>query len=94
MHSLKNEIEIKPLRVWLNKSIYGAILIGYIAHLIISLIRYDYSDLKKTSTKFIKISLMNLTVTVEKLKNLKKRKIYSNFDWINELILIKKQGIG
>jgi hypothetical protein len=37
---------------------------------------------------------MNLTVTVEKLKNLKKRKIYSNFDWINELILIKKQGIG
>jgi transposase len=94
MHSLKNEIEIKPLRVWSNKSIYGAILIGYIAHLIISLIRYDYSDLKKTSTKFIKISLMNLTVTVEKLKNLKKRKIYSNFDWINELILIKKQGNG
>ncbi len=94
MHSLKNEIEIKPLRVWSDKSIYGAILIGYIAHLIISLIRYDYSDLKKISTKFIKIALMNLTVTVEKLKNLKKRKIYSNFNWINELILIKKQGIG
>ena len=74
MHSLKNEIEIKPLRVWSDKSIYGAILIGYIAHLIISLIRYDYSDLKKISTKFIKIALMNLTVTVEKLKNLKKKK--------------------
>ena len=94
MHSLKNEIEIKPLRVWSNKSIYGAILIGYIAQLIISLIRYDNKELKKTSTKFIKNSLLNLTVTLENLKNLRKRRIYSNFDWINELILLKKQGIG
>jgi len=94
MHSLKNEIEIKPLRVWSDKSIYGAILIGYIAQLIISLIRYDHEELKKTSTKFIKISLSNLTVTLEKIKNLRKRRIYSNFDWINELILLKRQGIG
>jgi transposase len=94
MHSLKNEIEIKPLRVWSDKSIYGAILIGYIAQLIISLIRYDNKELKKTSTKFIKNSLLNLTVTLEKLKNLKKRRIYSNFDWINKIILLKKQGIG
>jgi transposase len=94
MHSLKNEIEIKPLRVWSNKSIYGAILIGYIAQLIISLIRYDNKELKKTSTKFIKNSLLNLTVTLEKLKNLKKRRIYSNFDLINKIILLKKQGIG
>jgi len=94
MHSLKNEIEIKPLRVWSDKSIKGAILIGYIAHLIISLIRYDNKDLKKISTKFIKISLLNLTVTLEKLKNLRKRRIYSNFDWINQLIVLKKQGIG
>jgi len=94
MHSLKNEIDIKPLRVWTDKSIYGAILIGYIAQLIISLIKYDYKELKNTSTKFIKISLMNLTVTLVTLKNLRKRRIYSNFDWINELILLKKQGIG
>ena len=94
MHSLKNEIEIKPLRVWSDKSIYGAILLGYIAQLIISLIRYDNKELKRTSTKFIKISLLNLTVTLEKLKNLRKRRIYSNFDWINQLILLKKQGIG
>lgn len=94
MHSLKNEIEIKPLRVWTDKSIYEAILIGYIAQLIISLIRYDHKELKKTSTKFIKNSLLNLTVTLENLKNLKKRRIYSNFDPINELILLKRQGIG
>ena len=30
-HSLKNEIEIKPLRVWRDKSIYGALIIGFIA---------------------------------------------------------------
>lgn len=93
MHSLKNEVEIKPLRVWSDKSICGAILIGYIAQLIISLIRYDYKELKNTSTKFIKISLMNLTVTIEKLENNRKRRIYSNFEPINELILLQNQGI-
>lgn len=93
MHSLKNEICIKPLRVWTDKSIYGALLIGYLAQLIISLIRYDYEELKRFSTKFIKISLSNLTVTFEKLKNHKKREIYSNFDPINELICIQNEGI-
>jgi len=89
MHSLKNEINIKPLRVWSDNSIYGALLIGYLAHLIISLIRYDEPKLKTFSTKFIKISLSNLTVTIEKKNFLRKRRIYSNFDWINELICIK-----
>lgn len=93
MHSLKNEICIKPLRVWTNESIYGALLIGYLAQLIISLIRYDNEKLSNSSTKFIKISLSNLTVTVEKLKNDKKRRIYSNFDPINELICLKNEVI-
>lgn len=93
MHSLKNEINIKPLRVWTDNSIYGALLIGYLAHLIISLIRYDEPELKTFSTKFIKISLSNLTVTIEKLKTHKKRRIYSNFDWINQLICIKNKVI-
>lgn len=93
MHSLKNEINIKPLRVWSDYSIYGALLIGYLAHLIISLIRYDEPKLKNFSTKFIKISLSNLTVTIEKLRNQRKRRIYSNFDWINQLICIKNDAI-
>ena len=93
MHSLKNEINIKPLRVWSNNSIYGALLIGYLAHLIISLIRYDEPELKKLSTKFIKISLSNLTVTIEMLKSDKKRRIYSNFDVINELFCLKNTEI-
>jgi transposase len=37
-NSLKNEIEIKPLRVWTDKSIYGALIIGFIAQLFVSLI--------------------------------------------------------
>ncbi len=93
MHSLKNEINIKPLRVWSNNSIYGALLIGYLANLIISLIRYDKPKLNKFSTKFIKISLSNLTVTVENLKNHRKRRIFSNFDKINELICLKNEAI-
>ena len=93
MHSLKNEINIKPLRVWSDNSIYGALLIGYLAHLIISLIRYDKPELKTYSTKFIKISLSNLTVTIEKVNSSRKRRIYSNFDKINELICLKNEAI-
>jgi len=92
MNSLKNEISIKPLRVWTEKSIYGALLIGYLAQLIISLIRYDNKELKNSSTKFIKISLMNLTVTIEMIKKDRKRRIYSNFDPINELICLQNNG--
>ena len=75
--SLKNDINIKPLRVWTTKSLYGEVLIGFIAQLITSLMRYDFKDLNNVAPKFIKISLSNLTVTVEKLGKLKKRLIYS-----------------
>jgi len=36
---------------------------------------------------------MNLTVKVKNLGNLRKRRIYSNFDWINEPICVKKGEI-
>lgn len=89
MNSLKNEINIKPLRVWSDNGIYGAVLIGYLAHLIISMIRYDEPKLKNISTKFIRLSLSNLTVTIEKLKNRQKRFILANFDPINQLICVQ-----
>ena len=92
-NSLKNEIEIKPLRVWTVNSIYGALIIGYLAQLFIYLIRYEHKGLKKISTKFIKNSLMSLTVTIENRKNGSNRRIYSNFDPINEIILLQNQGI-
>lgn len=93
INSLKNEIEIKPLRVWTDESIYGAIVIGFLAQLFISLMRYDNEKLKNISTKFLKNSLMNLTVTIEILENKTKRQIYANFDSINEVILSKWQEI-
>lgn len=91
--SMKNDISIKPLRVWSTNSIKGAVLIGFLAQLIISLIRYDYPKLKNTSPKFIKISLMNLTVTVEKIQNGRKRRIFSNFESINQLICCQNEAI-
>ena len=93
MNSLKNEIEIKPVRVWSDNAIYGALLIGFIAQLFISVIRYVHEELKHTSTKFIKISLSNLTVTVEYLQNDRKRFIYANFDSINGVILNREYPI-
>ena len=86
-NSLKNEIQIKPLRVWSENSIYGALIIGFLAQLIISLIRFEKKELKHISTKFIRKSLMNLTVTVEFEKRNRRRYIYSNFDRINQAIL-------
>ncbi len=91
-HSLKNEIEIKPLRVWSEHSIYGALILGFLAQLFISLIRFEHKELKHTSPKFIKISLMNLTVTVEYLKSGKKRRIFSNFSPISRVVLSKKHA--
>lgn len=88
--SLKNDIDIKPLRVWTTKSICGAILIGFLAQLIISLMRYDYEELRQVAPKFIKISLMNLTVTVEYRRNRWENEIFSNFDPVNSLIVTPK----
>jgi len=90
INSLKNEIEIKPLRVWTDASIYGAVIIGFIAQLFISLMRYEFNELKHKSTKFIKNSLLNLTVTVDFMGNKKKKYIYANFDETNSLILRQK----
>ena len=91
--SLKNDLDIKPLRVWSEKSMKGALLLGFITQLIISLMRYDYSKLKHIAPKFIKSSLMNLTVTIEKLNSTKNRYIYSNFDEINTMFFTQNQGI-
>ena len=87
INSLKNEIVIKPLRVWKDESIYGALLIGFLAQLFISLIRYEHEELRHVSTKFIKFSLMNLTVTMVHHRDRANNWIHSNFDPINQVIL-------
>jgi transposase len=93
-HSLKNEIEIKPLRVWTENSIRGAILIGFLAQLFVSLVRYEVPEVQHVATKFIKYSLMNLTVTMMKGKEGGRRCLFSNFDALNTAILELKCGVG
>ncbi len=93
INSLKNEIEIKPIRCWSEHSVYGAMIVGFIAQLFMALIRFEHQELKHTSTKFIKISLMNLTVTVEYKKSTEKRYIFSNFNTISQVILTQNQAI-
>jgi transposase len=87
--SLKNEIQIKPLRVWSDNSIYGAIILGFLAQLFISLMRYEFEEIKHRSTKFIKKSLKNLTLTIKFAKNGIRNYIFANFDKINSLIVTK-----
>jgi transposase len=86
-HSLKSEIEIKPVQVWTEDAVYGVLLIGFIAQLMISLTRYFVEPVKRMSTKFIIASLQNLTETVVSMENGKKRKFFSNFDPVNMAIL-------
>lgn len=59
-HSLKSEIEVRPLRVWSTNAVYGVLLIGFIAQLMISLTRYFVSPVKSVSTMFISNSLQKL----------------------------------
>ena len=92
-NSLKNEIEIKPLRVWTDNSIYGALIIGFIAQLFVSLMRYEIPELKHTSTKFIKKSISYLTFTVDSWERNVKTYVYSNFDAINMMVLGSKWGV-
>ena len=86
-HSLKSEIEVKPLRVWSQDAVYGVLLLGFIAQLFISLTRFFVEPVKTVSTKFIASSLQKLTVTVVSVRSRSKRRIYSNFDALNRAIL-------
>ena len=86
-HSLKSEVEVKPIRVWSDDAVYGVLLLGFIAQLMISLTRYFVSPVKTVSTKFIAASLQNLTVTVVPMESGGNRRFYSNFDPLNRAIL-------
>lgn len=86
-HSLKSEVEIKPVRVWTEDAVFGVLLIGFIAQLMISLTRYFVKPVKRMSTKFIIASLQNLTETVVSAGNGLKKRFFSNFNEVNKAIL-------
>ena len=89
-HSLKNEVIIKPLRVWTENSIRGAIIIGFLAQLFISLVRFEVAAAKHVSPKFILLSLKKLTLTVMRGKYHGEKYVYSNFEPLNMAVL----GLG
>ncbi len=66
---------------------YGVLLIGFIAQLMISLTRFFVKPVKRMSTKFIIDALNKLTVTVVSAANGLKKRLYSNFNEVNRAIL-------
>jgi len=86
-HSLKSEIEIKPVRVWTDDAVHGVLLIGFIAQVMISLTRHFIKPVKRMSTKFIIAALQKLTLTLVSLGDGRKRRFFSNFDPVNQAIL-------
>jgi len=85
-NSFKNELHIRPTRCWTQEAIDGSILIVFFAQLVISMLRYQHASLRKISTKFILQSLSNFALSIIIGKNGLKKRVFSNFDWINTLI--------
>ena len=89
-NSMKNEIKLRPTRVWNQEEIYGSILIVFLAQLVVSLLRYKHTLLRRVSTKFIMQSLKNFALTIIVGKDGQKKRVFSNFDWINTIIFCEK----
>ncbi len=87
IESLKNHINIKPLRVWSDSSIRGVLLLGFLAQLIVSMIRFENPSLRKKSTRFVIRSLENLTVSHIFDSTGRSKRLFSNFEPLNTAIL-------
>jgi len=75
------------LRVWSERSVKGVLLLGFLAQLIVSMIRFENPPIREKSTKFIIRSLENLTVTRIFDVLGRSKKIFSNFEPLNVTIL-------
>ena len=82
-NSLENEVRIRLASCWSENSIYGA----FLSQLVISFMRFRHPELWRVTMKFIMQSLMNFALTVVPTRNGRRRRIFSNFDPINRLIL-------
>lgn len=87
IESLKNHIDTGPLRVWSDACVRGVLTICFLAQTIISMMRFEHSELSSVSSKNIIRSLEKLTLTVIRSDRKPKTRIYSNFDPVNSMIL-------
>ena len=87
---LKNHADMGPLRVWSDACVKGILTMCFIAQTIVSMIRFEHSELSSVSSKNIIRSLEKLTLTVIRSGHEAKTRIFSNFDPLNSLILGRK----
>jgi len=83
MDSLKNQIDLIPMRVWSESNVKGTLLLCFLAQAIVSMVLYEMPELRKRSTKFIIDSLQNLTVTYVYDRKQAVRWVHSNFEDLN-----------
>ena len=91
-HSLKSEVEVRPIRIWSEDAVFGVLLPGFIAQLMICLTRWTVKPASTVATKFIVAGLRKLTLTVVRMENGLRRRFYSNFDPLNRAILAGFMG--
>ena len=87
IESLKNHINIKPLRVWSEHSVKGVLLLGFLAQLIVSMMRFENPEIREKSSKFIIRSLEKMTVTHVFDTIGRSKRLFSNFEPLNTTIL-------
>jgi transposase len=87
IESLKNHIDIGPLRVWSDACVRGILTLCFLAQTIISMIRFEHSGLSSLSSKNIIRSLEKLTLTVIRGSLGTVSRVFSNFDSVNSMIL-------
>lgn len=86
-HTMKNEINLEPLRVRRDNTMKGVILITYLIQLFLAIMKYLIPDLTKKSVKFIIKELSRLTETIVYGRWGPKESIMSNFTPMNIRIL-------
>lgn len=92
IESLKNTIRIKPIRVWTDDAIRGALIIGFLAQLILALMQYE-QKMQNFNPRTLLNSLRNLTLTLEHQDDFTQKRIISNFDAINHAVFSIKTRI-
>ena len=85
--SLENHIDMGPLRVWSDDCVKGILLICFLAQTIVSMMRFEHSELSSLSSKNIIRSLEKLTLTVMRSGREIASRVFSNFDPVNSMIL-------
>lgn len=87
MDSIKNHIDMGPLRVWSDACVKGILTVCFLAQTIISMMRFEHSELSSVSSRNIIRSLEKLTLTVIRCDHKARSRVFSNFDAVNSVIL-------